>query len=82
MHLSPKDLSNEIQKNLQGMIYGYSKLCLTQLTSVSNLDETKLIKQTITDMFINNPISGWLQQSNNQWSMRHALKKMLKNNQL
>ncbi len=42
------------------MIYGYSKLCLTQLTSVSDLDQTKLIKETIADLFIHDPISGWL----------------------
>lgn len=44
MHLSPKDLYTEIEKNIKGMIYGYSKLCLTQLTSVSDLDQNKLIK--------------------------------------
>lgn len=60
MHLSPKLLYTEIEKNIKGMIYGYSKLCLTQLTSVSNLDQTKLIKETIADLFIHDPISGWL----------------------
>ncbi len=63
------------------MIYGYSKLCLTQLTSVSNLDQTKLIKETIADLFIHDPISGWL-HTNQEWSMRHALKSMMDKNDL
>lgn len=65
MHLSPKLLYTEIEKNIKGMIYGYSKLCLTQLTSVSNLDQTKLIKETIADLFIHDPISGWLSKPQN-----------------
>lgn len=64
------------------MIYGYSKLCLTQLTTVSDLDQSKLIKETIADLFIHNPISGWLSPPTNQWSMRHSLKSMMDNNEL
>ncbi len=61
------------------MIYGYSKLCLTQLTAVSNLDQTKLIRETIADLFIHDPISGWL-HTKQEWSMKHALKSMLDKN--
>jgi len=82
MHLSPKDLYTEIEKNIKGMIYGYSKLCLTQLTSVSDLDQNKLIKETIGDLFINDPISGWLSKPTTEWSMRHALKSMMDKNEL
>ena len=64
------------------MIYGYSKLCLTQLTSVTELDQSKLIKETIADLFIHDPISGWLSKPANQWSMRHSLKTMMENNEL
>ena len=77
MHLSPQLLYTEIQKNIKGMIYGYSKLCLTQLTSVSDLDQTKLIKETIADLFIHNPISGWLSKPQHEWSMRNSLKMMI-----
>ena len=71
-----------MEKNLKGMIYVYSKQCLTQLTSVSHLDESKLIKETIADMFIHDPISGWLKKTKNEWSMKANLKKMLYNNNL
>lgn len=65
------------------MIYGYSKLCLTQLTSVStNLDEVKLIKETIVDMFVEDPIGGWLRQRKQEWSMRGTLRKLMNNRQL
>lgn len=82
MHLSPQHLYAEIDRNVKGMIYGYSKLCLTQLTSVSNLDQEKLIKETITDLFIHDPISGWLSTPSQEWSMRHVLKSMMENNNL
>lgn len=77
MHLSPQLLYTEIENNIKGMIYGYSKLCLTQLTSVSDLDQTKLIKETIADLFIHDPISGWLSKPQHEWSMRPSLKAMI-----
>jgi hypothetical protein len=82
MHLSPQNLYTEIERNIKGMIYGYSKLCLTQLTSVSDLDQTKLIKETIADLFLHEPIAGWLSKPTQEWSMRHALKSMIDKNDL
>ena len=64
------------------MIYGYSKLCLTQLVSVAELKPDELIRETITDMFMDNPISGWLASYKYKWSMRDTLKKLLKENNL
>lgn len=40
------------------MIYIYSKECLTKMVSVSQIDSLKLIKETILDLFIKNPING------------------------
>lgn len=82
MHLSSSDLYIEIEKNIKGMIYGYSKLCLTQLTSVSELDEIKLVKETIAAMFIHDPVAGWLGSTGENWLMRHALKRMMDNNEM
>lgn len=53
------------------MIYIYAKECLTKLaSSVSDVDNIKLIKETILDLFIKNPISGCFNFPKPVWSMR------------
>ena len=52
------------------MIYIYAKECLTKLASnVSEVDNIKLIKETILDLFIKNPISGSFNFPKPVWSM-------------
>ncbi len=60
------------------MIYIYAKECLTKLASnVSEVDNIKLIKETILDLFIKNPISGSFNFPKPVWSMRPIFEKML-----
>jgi len=60
------------------MIYINAKQCLTKFAStVSELDNIKLIKSTILDLFIKNPISGCFNPSKQAWSMRSVFEKML-----
>ena len=56
----------------------YAKQCLTKLaTLVSDLDNIKLIRETILDMLIKNPISGCFDYPKPKWSMRGIFEKML-----
>jgi len=51
---------------------------LTKLaTLVSEVDNIKLIRETILDMFIKNPISGCFAFPKPEWSMRGVFEKML-----
>lgn len=59
------------------MICIYSKKCLTKLATVSAVDRVKLIKETIVDMFIRNPISGCFDFPKPNWSMLLIFKKMI-----
>lgn len=78
MHISTKSIYEELEKKLEGMIYIYSKQCLTKLaTTVSEVDNLKLLKETILDLFINNPISGCFDFPKPEWSMRPVFEKML-----
>ena len=63
---------------MEGVIYIYAKECLTKLaSSVSDGDNIKLIKETILDLFIKNPISGCFNFPKPVWSMRPIFEKML-----
>ena len=56
----------------------YAKECLTKLaTMVSDMDNIKLIRETILDMLIKNPISGSFDYPKTKWSMRPVFEKML-----
>ena len=60
------------------MVYIYAKECLTKLAgSVAEVDNIKLIKETILDMFVKNPISGCFSFPKPTWSMRSIFQKML-----
>lgn len=49
----------------------YAKECLTKLAAlVSDIDNIKLIRETILDMLIKNPISGSFDYPKPKWSMR------------
>lgn len=78
MHISTKSIYEELEKKLEGIIYVHAKQCLTKLaSSVSEVDNIKLIKETILDLFINNPISGCFDFPKPTWSMRPIFEKML-----
>lgn len=78
MHISTKSIYEELSTTLEGMIYIYAKECLTKLASkVKEVDNIKLIRETILDMFIKNPISGCFSFPKPVWSMRPVFEKML-----
>jgi hypothetical protein len=78
MHISTKSIYEELEKKLEGMIYIHAKQCLTKLAlTVSEVDNLKLIKETILDLFIKNPISGCFDFPKPTWSMRPIFEKML-----
>jgi hypothetical protein len=60
------------------MIYIYAKQSLTKLAlTVSEVDNLKLLKETILDLFIKNPISGCFDFPKPVWSMRPVFERML-----
>jgi hypothetical protein len=83
MHISTKSIYEELHKSIEGMVYIYAKECLTKLASmVSEMDNIKLIRETILDMFIKNPISGCFSFPKPEWSMRGVFEKMLEEGNL
>lgn len=58
------------------MICGYAKQVLTKLSEVVEIDAVELIKENILDMFVNDPIQGWLHHTA-EWPIQDLIEKML-----
>lgn len=58
-HYSTEFIFKGLQKSFEGMIYNYSKVCLTKLSNKVNLNINELIQETIIDLFRDDPISAW-----------------------
>lgn len=56
--------SAEVLRNseeyLNGLISGYAKQVLTKLNEAVEIDTIELIKENILDLFVNDPVEGWL----------------------
>ena len=77
-HYSNEFIFKNLQESLEGMIYNYSKVCLTHLASKVTLNINELIQETITDMLRDDPIC--VCDTSREWALRPALKKMLQDN--
>ena len=78
LHISTPSIFEELQKKLEGMVYIHAKNCLTKLArKVAKVDNLKLIRETILDLFIKNPISGFFDFPKPVWSMRPIFEQLL-----
>jgi hypothetical protein len=78
MHISTRSIYEELEKKLQGMVYIHAKQCLTKMApSVSAQDSLKLLRETILDLFIDNPIAGVFEYPHPIWPMRSVFEHML-----
>jgi hypothetical protein len=65
------------------MVYIHAKQCLTKLApSVSAQDSLKLLRETILDLFIDNPISGVFDYPRPAWPMRGVFERMVEEGEL
>lgn len=78
MHINTRSIYEELQKKLEGIVYIHAKHCLTRLSpSVSAQDTLKLLRETILDLFVDNPISGPFRLPRPAWPMRATFSRML-----
>lgn len=83
MHIATRSIYEELQKKLEGIVYIHAKQCLTKLApSVSAQDSLKLLRETILDLFVDNPISGVFDFPRPAWPMRGVFERLLEEGQV
>lgn len=57
------------QECLSGLVCGYSKILLTRLSEIVEVDSIGLIRENIQDRFVKDPVRGWM-ADHKDWSIQ------------